>query len=513
MTRTRKSYKKAVLWAQVMTWGDRGFTALFAIVLASLLGPESFGLMAIALAFVLFMQMLLEQGIPAAIIQRPDLEEDHLHSTFLLTLGLSIALGGAAALLAGWWGAVNDAPQLSLVIQVLAITLPINGLTVVQQASLQRDMDFRSLAVRAVVSVLIGGAVGIWCAFEGMGVWALVVQTITRSIVALALLWQLSAYRPRFRISPRHLREITSFSGVVFIDAIGVYLNRHAYAMAMGIFFGPIAAGAYALTSKIRDLGTVVATRPLAIVALPEFSRYQDDPDMLRKRFRRMVRLSSLLTLPLIAGLASLSRPIIDLLGDKWTDLAAATALTLALLSATVATAPLSIFATSVMRAVGRPFQAAKLNWFGSGCTLVAFLVAGPLLADGPVGDQIVGCALAQLAMSLFVMLPAQLWCIKRTIDLSPSGIFDQVWPVALASVGAGAAAWFVVSTPTVGGLHPLVTLALGSVAFGAVIFPLAAIFDRSLRADIRAFREGLTDGGPAEPEPAERAPGREALS
>ena len=150
MTTTQKErgVGKAVKWAYIMNGGQSGLTALFTFVLASVLGPRDFGTVAMALVYLALIQVFLEQGLVATLIQRKDLRDDHLDSVFWMGLSLSLLLMGLSVGLSRWWAGVNHLPELALVISALSLLLPIEALDMVQRAILQREMDFKSLSVR-----------------------------------------------------------------------------------------------------------------------------------------------------------------------------------------------------------------------------------------------------------------------------------------------------------------------------------------------------------------------------
>ena len=177
--RPRRTLAYALKWAVVMNSGRRVMSTVFTFLLAALLGPHDFGVVAVALVFVAFVRMLLEQGFMTAIIQREDLDDAHLDSAFWLNLAWCLVLAVGCAFVAGWWADVNDMPQLGPVIQVLSLMIVIDGLQIVQQAVMERQLDFKRLAIRTNISVLLGGAVGIPLALAGAGVWALVGQQLT----------------------------------------------------------------------------------------------------------------------------------------------------------------------------------------------------------------------------------------------------------------------------------------------------------------------------------------------
>lgn len=235
----------AMGWAYAMDISSRVLGTAVTFILAALLGPEEFGLVALALVYVMFIDMLQRQGLSSAIVQRRSLDDDHLHSAFWMIATVSVTLTVGSVLLSGWWAGVNNTAQLQPVIIWLSALLPVNGLIVVQEAILRRQMRFRPLAVRNTIASLVGGLLGIAAAFAGLGVWALVVQQLSMATTKLGVLWFVTDWRPRLRFSRRHLKDLLSFSTGSFLTSLGVFVNSRTDAMLVGIFFGPAPIGLY----------------------------------------------------------------------------------------------------------------------------------------------------------------------------------------------------------------------------------------------------------------------------
>ena len=298
----RKSFLNALKWAYAGNWGDRAFSALFTIILAGILGPKDFGTVSIALIYIGFLQMFLDQGFMAALIQRKDLRQEHIDAVFWMDVALSLILVAVSVMLSGWWAAKNHAPQVATIISALSVCIPIEALAAVQSTLLKKDMDFKGLTIRSNVSILISGAVGIGMAIGGLGVWSLVGQQIVRDVMSLVLLWRLSSWRPRFRFSGRHLRDLTGFSIANFLAQLGIFADQQAGSIVLGLFFGPVAVGLYRVADRITNSIVVMATSSVQAVALPEFSRLQDRPEELKKSALTCIRLSSVASLPALAG-------------------------------------------------------------------------------------------------------------------------------------------------------------------------------------------------------------------
>jgi PST family polysaccharide transporter len=203
-----------------MAWGERGLATVFTFALAAILGPRDFGIVAMALVYISFLELFLEQGLATAIIQREHLEQKHLDSAFWLNVVFGLALAGITLATSGLWAQATDVPELELVIQVLAVTVVMSSLVIVQRALLERRLEFKRLAIRANVAALAGGASGTVLAIEGFGVWALVGLQMVNSGVSLLLYWSLGHYVPRLSFSTRHARELLAFSGGVLAASV-----------------------------------------------------------------------------------------------------------------------------------------------------------------------------------------------------------------------------------------------------------------------------------------------------
>jgi len=405
-----RTYANTLKWAFVMNWGQRGVLTLVTLVLAWILGPEPFGVVALALAYLALVQLVLEQGVAAAIIQRAELETDHLDSAFWLNLVVSLALAGLSVAAAPWLAAVNGTPTLSPVVMVLSLMLPVRGLTLVQEAKLKREMDFRSLAIRGNVAAVVGGGVGLSTALWGLGVWALVLQQLVTAVVALALLWRLSGWTPRLRVSRTHLGHLMGFSAPVFVTQLAVFTNRRADVLLLGVFLGPLAVGLYRLADRLVETVVQLSTRPVHLISLSHFSRFQDDGAALEESVRKVVRTTALISLPPLAGLALASDHLLALLGESWAPAAAAAPI----LCVMGAANSMSLFAGPLLQAVGRPGAQAWVAWVSA--VVSTGLVIGALvwLRDAGVALQVTGVAIAKAATTALIVLPVKLAMAHR---------------------------------------------------------------------------------------------------
>lgn len=471
---------------------QQGAAAIISLALAAFLGPREFGVISMALIYISLIQLVLEQGINAALIQRKDLTKEHLDSVFWINILLSIVLMLLSVLLSDWWARANRLKELATVINWLSWLIFIQGLSIVQSALLQREKKFKSLAIRGGTAAVLGGIIGIIVALLGYGWEALVAQNLTTAIVGVALLWRLTPWRPTLSFSWRHASEILRFSGGVFLGKIAITATNKSDGLLIGLFFGPVAAGLYRLAQRLENLVFDTLTRPIMLVALPFFSEHQDDVPRLRTAFFSCIRIGTLLTVPALAGLAACAELITQALGPAWQPARYA----LMILCVVGILKTFTLFTGSLLMARGRLFQRAVMLWIIGLLNPVAFLVVAVLLRDSDAQTQASGMALATLAVIASVFLPINMWlCTRELACTSMEILLVLKTPVISALAGAGVcaglsalltnhmSAWYALPIVVVAGS---VTIALTLRGMDPQIFSeLKAILSRRTRPNL----------------------------
>jgi polysaccharide transporter, PST family len=480
----KRSFRNALKWAYMGNIGDRAISALVTVVLAGILGPREFGLVSIALIYITFMQMFLDQGLASALIQRKDLKQEHCDAVFWMNLGVSFAFVALTIGISGWWGRINHAPELARVLSVLSLSIPIEGLSIVQSAVVKKEMDFRTLTIRSNVSTLIGGAAGLALAFAGLGVWSLVGQQLARDASGLALLWRLGHWRPRFEFSWPHLRELMAFSIHNFVGGIGGFADLQAGAILLGLLFGPVAVGLYRLADRLMGSVVSMATTSIQAVSFPEFSRLQDQPEELRRSAISCVRLSSIVTIPALTGMATVSGALMATLGPKWvpaTDV-------LKVLCFQGMIFALSYFTGPLMTALGHPNEVAKLEW-ARAIVGVLFLVAtGLLLRHAAVNWQVLGIALGRAVPNVLFITPVFMHLLMHYARVSLRDLVGAVRTSVLSGVGIAIAVSLFGLSGIAAGARPLVLLLLETLIGGIVGLTVLLTLDREVRGLARGI-------------------------
>lgn len=431
-------FRTALPWAYVMTGGRMMTTLLVSLVLARMLGPTAFGLIAMANVYIFFVEMLVRQGLVAAIVQRPGLTRVHMDTAFWMITAVIAVLIPVSIALSPFWAELNQTPDLQPVIIGLSPVLALKGLAVVQEAQMRRRLDYRVLALRTNLAVALGGLAGIASALAGAGVWALVVQQLITSAVEVVVLWRVSDWRPSRRFDRAAARELLGFSAFSGVAGLGVFLDQRMDALMIGLFFGPAAAGLYRLAVRLADTLTMAVGGALQSISLPELSRFTRDQDAFNRRTGEILRLTAVVTVPFFAVLALVARPLLTLLGPDWGP--AVSALQVLCLLGVV-----QVFTNLVgpiLQAAGRPGVLALFAWIAAGFSAGGFLVGGMLVRGMGLDAQVGGLALSRLVAYVLIVgmlaltLPRLLGLRMRTVG----GALARPCGAALAGFGAASA-------------------------------------------------------------------------
>jgi O-antigen/teichoic acid export membrane protein len=287
-------------------------------MLARLVGPEAFGIVAQAIVYIGVVGLLLDQGFSSALIQRRRLEDDLPGAVVAVNLLIGAVLSLATLAVAPLWADFMSTPELAIVLAVLAPSLLIRAAAITPRALLLREMSFRKIGIADVGSALVGGVLGVVVAELGGTYWALVVQILSADALLAALLLLGAGRWPNLRF--RVLRHIAGFSGRAF--AAGLLINsvsRNIDSLLVGRFLGPEPLAFYGLANRLLLLPVRLVSTTIGGVLFPAFSRLAGDLGTLRAQLARTTRVIAVLALPAMALItASAPQLVLLLFGQEW---------------------------------------------------------------------------------------------------------------------------------------------------------------------------------------------------
>lgn len=315
----RKKTLAGLLWAAASQGGKQLSQFVIAVILARLLSPRDFGLMAMAMVFIDIFTIIGELGISSALIQKQDVTDIHYSSAFWLNIGTGALLTMCFSISAPFIAAFYGRPELRFILTLLSCNFLLSSLSLMQQTILMKELEFRKLAIRDIISVILSGLVGIYMAMSGLGVLSLVGQTLSFALINAVLLWLVSRWRPKLVFSKAHMREIFVFSANLTGSYMANVISRNIDKLLIGKFLGDQALGIYSLAYKLMLYPLQNVSWVIGRVMFPAFSKIQDDMDKIRHVYMQVIRIVSLITFPMMAGLLVIAPEFVHLLfGSKW---------------------------------------------------------------------------------------------------------------------------------------------------------------------------------------------------
>lgn len=317
-TLTHKTLK-GTLWSFAERFTAQGIHFLVMIVIARLLSPKEFGLIGMLTIFIAVAQSLIDSGFSQALIRKQDRTETDKNTVFFFNIAVSLALYALIYLFSPWVASFYGEPQLTMVMRVTCLVVIIDSFGVVQRANYTIDIDFKTQTKASLIASILSGLTGIFFAFQGYGVWALVYQQLVNSLATVVVYWLFSKWYPRLRYSWKSFRSLFGFGSKLMVSGLLDTLYRNIYQLVIGKAFSAESLGYYANAHKFSDLPSSNLTSVLQRVTYPVLCTIQNEDERLSEAYRKFLRLSAFIIFPLMCCLAAVSFPLIDcVLGEKW---------------------------------------------------------------------------------------------------------------------------------------------------------------------------------------------------
>ena len=297
------------------------FQFLVGVILARLLSPQEFGLIGMIIVFTGFANLFGDLGLSAALIQKLDIEQRHLSSVFWVNIAAGIILTGIVVAAAPLIATFYNEPALRVLTMVIALNFFIGSFNVVQNALLRKNMDFQRLARIEIAASFLAGVLAISVALLGLGVWSLVAQSLMFTAVSVAMMWQISTWRPTFSLDTRALKQLLGFGSNLLGFNILNYWMRNIDNVLIGKIIGSSALGIYARAYSLMLLPVSQISSVVSRVMFPALSTIQDDIERVKQIYLRSTRTIAFVTFPMMIGLLVVAKPfILSVYGDKWRE-------------------------------------------------------------------------------------------------------------------------------------------------------------------------------------------------
>jgi O-antigen/teichoic acid export membrane protein len=473
----------ATWWSALEITARYGVQFVVMVLLARLLAPTDFGLIAMLLVFTSIAALLVDSGFGTALVQKQNTTDDDETTVFLSSMCTSIFAGFGLWFAAPSIAAFYAQPVLVPLMRLSLFVLPLSALAAVPDALLTQRLDFRSRARAEIFASVFSGIVAVLLAWRGFGVWSLAWQSIIAIGVRAALLWIYSHWRPRGRFRLASFRRLFAFGGYMLLSNLLNTISIRLQSLLIGRMFDSRELGYYTLAQNTQQAPSQFMSGVLNRVGLPVFSTVADRPAKLIGALRLSLRVAIFVFVPCMVGIALIAQPLIVMLyGARW----APAAPLLSILAASATFWPLHVLNLAAIGAQGRSDLIFKLE------VVKRVVSIGLIVACSKFGAMAI--AWAVLASSLFGVVVNT----HYTKQLLGYGILAQIRDMANTIAGsmAAAVAGFSVlhlNPPSLGATSASIALAI----FVYVAWSLAtrSLAMRELLDVARHIREGARLG------------------
>jgi O-antigen/teichoic acid export membrane protein len=417
----RSAVMKGAAWSVALRWTIRLLGLLSTVILARLLAPADFGLVAMAMLVVAFLESWLQLGLGMALIQNQYATRAHYDTAWTLRILQSVVVAGIIAAGAPLAATYFAEPRVVPVLWALSPALVLGGFANIGVVAFQKELEFHKVFSLGIAAKLLGIVITLGAAFLLRSYWALVIGVIAGYGVGCALSYAMHPYRPRFSLAK--VRELWSYSQWMLIRGVGHFLDMRSDEILVGGLGSTRQLGLYSVAAELGTLPGSEVAAPLNQALMPGFAKIQHDPHRLAAAYLNVLGAVSALTFPAGVGLALVSyEAVVVLLGDQWTDAAPL----LAILAVFGGVRASNSLAVGLFLGSGRVAMAAGVSWLNAGL-LVA--IALPLIG----GYGVIGVASARLAGGVLMAILI-LGAMARLTEVRIKGVIARLWRIVAAS-------------------------------------------------------------------------------
>ena len=315
----KKQAFKGVGWSAVEKLSIQGVQFVLQIVLARLLLPSDYGIIAMLAIFIQISSVFIDSGFANALIQKQNCTNRDYTTVFYYNLAVSflvyIILFSIAPIVASFY----DIELLTSVMRVASLVVILNAFTIVQRTILVKQINFKSQTVVSFSSAVFSGIAGIVLAYTGFGVWALCAQSLLNSFLQIFFFFYYVSWLPTLTFSKESFKELFGFGSKILVASIISTIYNNLYTIVIGKRFNSKELGHYSRAENFAFFPSSMIGSIISRVSYPVLSKIQNDDEKLKEAYRQIIRYSSFIIFPIMIGLSSLARPfVITVLGSRW---------------------------------------------------------------------------------------------------------------------------------------------------------------------------------------------------
>lgn len=439
-------------WSFIDSFFGQGIQFIVGIILARILSPREFGFIGMITIFIAISQSFVDSGFRQALIRKQNCSQDDYSTVFYFNIIVGVFFYLLLFSIAGPISRFYHEPLLKELIRVLGLSLIINSFSIIHSVILTKRIDFKLQAKISVIASFISGAISVYLAFKGMGVWSLVALTLIKYFINSILLWFWNNWRPIWAFSKNSFDELFSFGSKLLISGLINTIYNNIYYLIIGKFYSALNLGYYTRADQFRMLPAQNLQNIIERVSYPVLSSIQNDVVQLKKAYRKIIKDTMLITFVIMIGMAAIAKPMIYvLIGSKWEP----SIIYLQMLCFVSAFYPLNALNLNMLQVLGRSDLFLRLEIIKK-CLAVPIIVIGVLwgikmMIIGMMVNSLVAYYLNSYWSGRFINYPMK----QQINDILPSFMLSlcmgicvyflglvlplKMWMIIICQIGTGA--------------------------------------------------------------------------
>ena len=316
---SKEQFAKGTMWKLLERFAGRGISLVISVVLARLLSPDDYGLIALTTVFTNLSEILIDAGFSTALIRKKEVDDADYACAFSISISISLFLYIVLFFAAPYVAQYYEKPELLSVLRVMSLVLFIQAFASTRNAYVNRNMQFKLLMQCNTIAAVVSGVIGIVLAYLGFGVWTLVLQRLLQQTLITAYLFIRIRWKPKFKFNKQKFLDLFGFSAGVIGASLVNYVENCVNSLIIGKHYSIADLGYYDKGNILPEQISLNSFGAMTNVLLPTISSYQSDIEKLRRVIRKVVTFTVFLLLPIMMGLLMVAKEaIIVLFTDKW---------------------------------------------------------------------------------------------------------------------------------------------------------------------------------------------------
>lgn len=431
--KTSNQIISSLTWKFLERIGAQSVQLIVSIVLARLLSPNDYGVIAIVTVFINIFNVVIDGGFGSALIQKKEFDNRDFSTVFYFNIIVSLILYLLLFLIAPIIARFYNNDMLVILLRVLGLTLFVSGVKNIQESYVAKKMIFKKFFFSTIIGTVISAIIGIGMAFKGYGVWALVAQQLTNIIINTIVLWITVKWRPQIYFSFIRLKRLFSYGIKIFFAVVIDTIYNNIYDLIIGKKYSAADLAYYNKGKQFPNLIIVNINNSIQSVMFPVLSKEQDDISRIKEMIRKTIKMGAFIIFPIMVGMIAVANNFIKvLLTEKWLNAVPF----LQILCISYMFYPIQTANQQVIKALGKSSLFLKLEIIRKIFGIIILVVTIPL--------GLVYMALGQVLVTIFFTLLNG--CVNRRIlkykykeqilDVLPSLIISIIMGLVVYCIG-----------------------------------------------------------------------------